>query len=523
MSIADIASYRDKVKKRVDDEKSRGADDQGGDDQGPPMDFVRKCFTSNEVGDSLLYNHIHNGVFAYNVISGRWMIWENPHWVIDHDGACLAAAEGVVNQYLRWVAEIDERVAKVDGVDKKEVTRLLKRRSAILKRVDRLRTNRGRKSMLDCCATNADPITVHPKQLDKEPWLFPCANEVVDLRTGVGRSGRPTDYLTMSSDIEWKGIDEPCPHWDGFLMAILDNNHDVVDYLMRVLGYAITGLNVERIFLVLFGKHGQNGKGTMMEVLYHVLGGLSGPIQSEMLMSQKFSKSSSGPSPDLMALKGRRLAWASETEEGQSFASGRLKLFSGGDPLVGRGLNDKEQTTFMPSHTLFLLTNSLPHAPAHDNAFWERIKVIDFPFSFVRRKPTAKHEREADPELLTKLKSEASGILAWLVRGCLAWQKQGLSPPTKVLEDSLIYRRTEDDLQDFMEQCCKVDQSDPDLREPASAMYGRYKTWWSDQSPSRPMSSKKFGDIMSRKGFDRVKSNGKMFYIGICLVISGDN
>lgn len=519
MSVADIAAYRDKVNKRVEEEKSKGPGDGEGSNEGPPMDFIRKCFVSNEVGDSLLYNHIHRGCFAYNVISGRWMTWENPHWVIDHDGACLAAAEGVVNQYLRWVVEIDERVGKVD---KQEAGKLLKRKSAILKRLDRLRTGRGRKSMLDCCATNADPLTVHPRQLDQEPWLFPCASEVVDLRTGVSRPGRPEDYLTISSKIEWKGIEEPCPHWEAFLLAILDGNKEVIDYLQRVLGYAITGLNVERIFLVLFGKHGQNGKGTMMEILYHVLGHMAGPIQSEMLMSQKFSKSSSGPSPDLMALKARRLAWASETEEGQSFAAGRLKLFSGGDPLVGRGLNDKEQTTFMPSHTLFLLTNSLPHAPAHDNAFWERIKVIDFPFSFVRRKPTAKHEREADPDLLNKLKSESSGILAWLVRGCLDWQKQGLAPPAKVLEDSLTYRRTEDDLQDFMEQCCKVDQEDPNLREPAATMYARYKTWWTEQSPSRPMSSKKFGDIMSRKGFERIKSNGKMSYVGISLVISGE-
>lgn len=519
MSVADLDAYRDKVNKRVDEEKSRGPGESDGSDEGPPMDFIRKCFVSNEVGDSLLYNHIHQGRFAYNVISGRWMTWKNPHWVVDHDGASLAAAEGVVNQYLRWVVEIDERVRKVD---KQEAGKLLKRKTAILKRLDRLRTGRGRKSLLDCCATNSNPITVHPSQLDQQPWLFPCSNEVVDLRTGVSRPGRPEDYLTISSPIEWKGIDEPCPHWEEFLRSVLDGNQGVIDYLNRVFGYTITGLNLERLFLVFFGKHGQNGKGTIMEILYHVLGPLSGPIQSEMLMSQKFTRSSSGPSPDVMDLKGLRLAWASESEEGQSFAAGRIKLFSGGDIISARGINDKEVTKFLPTHVLFLLTNNLPHAPAHDNAFWERIKVIDFPFTFIRRRPTAKHERQADPNLLEKLKEESSGILAWLVRGCLAWQKEGLSPPAKVMDDSLKYRRTEDDLQDFIEQCCKVDQANPDLREPAAAMYARYKTWWADQSPSRPMSSKKFGDIMSRKGFERIKSNGKMVYVGISLVISGD-
>ncbi len=522
MSVADIDSYRDKVNKRVEVEKSKGAGEEGGNDEGPPLDFVRKCYMANEVGDSWLYNSVHRGRFVYNVITKCWMTWADPHWVDDHNDTTLASMEGVVDQYLRLVTDYDERIGKADSAA--ESKKLIGKKVSVLKRISsKLRGDAGRKKVLSCSRSNADPLTVHPRQLDQEPWLFPCANAVVDLRTGVSRPGRPEDYLTKASEIEWQGIDEPCPNWESFLSAILDDDQEVISFLGRVLGYAITGLNMERIFLVLFGKHGQNGKGTMLEILYHVLGRMAGPIQSEMLMSQKFSKSSSGPSPDLMALKARRLAWASETEEGQSFAAGRLKLFSGGDPLVGRGLNDKAQTTFMPSHTLLLLTNTLPHAPAHDNAFWERIKVIDFPFSFVRRKPSADHERQADPELLDKLKAESSGILAWLVRNCIAWQKQGLAPPEKVLNDSLKYRRTEDDLQDFIEQCCKVDKEDPKLREPASAMYGRYKTWWADQSPARPMSSKKFGDIMSRKGFDRIKSNGKMQYVGICLVITPED
>ena len=35
----------------------------------------------------------------------------------------------------------------------------------------------------------------------------------------------------------------------------------------------------------------------------------------------------------------------------------------------------KENTEFRPTHTLFLLTNFLPRAPAHDSAFWERLRM----------------------------------------------------------------------------------------------------------------------------------------------------
>ena len=165
-------------------------------------------------------------------------------------------------------------------------------------------------------------MTVHPDQLDQEPWLLPVKNCVIDLRTGIARPGRPEDYLTMYAPTEWKGIDEPAPIWDNFLLTSLGGNQEVVDFVLRALGYSITGLNIERVFLVLFGQHGQNGKGKLMEILHYVLGTLAGPIQTEMLLAQKFTKAADGPSPAVMALKGRRLSWASEPEEYQPFAAG---------------------------------------------------------------------------------------------------------------------------------------------------------------------------------------------------------
>ena len=516
-----MAEIQAKVAARVEAEKRANPPEEKTGSGGDAIDlgFVSRCFLSNEVGDSMLYNLMHRGKYIYNVVTTRWMKYTGPHWEIDYNGESLADCEAVVVQYLRLMADADQRLEKLDPKeDKNEFKSLQAYKKRIIARFDRLRSGRGRRTLLDCCATNAEPITVHPDQLDKQPWLFACKNGVVDLRTGEFREhGSPEDYLTLAAPTEWRGLDEPAPWWDRFLRSILEDEQDVIDFLLRALGYSITGLNVERIFIVLFGQYGQNGKGTLMEILYHVLGGYAGPIQSEMLMSQRFSKGSSGPSPDLMALKGRRLAWASESEEGQSFAAGKIKLFSGGDPLVGRGLNDKDQTTFFPSHTLYLLTNAKPHAPAHDSAFWERIKVIDFPLSFVRRKPELPHERLADPDLLDNLKGEASGILASLVRSCIEWQKKGMAPPEKVLADTLQYRRDEDDMQDFLDKYCTFGA---DERASFSGLYTKYKEWWEEVATSRPMSKKKFGTLLSLK-YKKVKS-GKMYYLGLSLRLVGE-
>ncbi len=129
-----------------------------------------------------------------------------------------------------------------------------------------------------------------------------------------------------------------------------------------------------------------------------------------------------------MALRGKRLVWGSETEEGRRLNDGKVKWLVGGDTLVGRPPFGKRQINFKPTHTLFLLTNHKPHIASDNYALWQRVHLIPFTLSFVDE-PIAKNERQTGSELSVKLKAEASGILAWLVRGCLEWQKMGLKPP----------------------------------------------------------------------------------------------
>lgn len=519
-----MEEYRRDVEERVEAEAEDLKEDPVAGDDEIDLALVERCFWNNEVGDSLLYNLLHRKKHLYQVISKQWLTYIGPHWEIDYDGRALSDVENVAKQYERMHARNEADIEKFHGdKDKTSVRNSLKAdQKLIVKRLNTLRSHSGRVAVLKCCISNSDPLTIHPDQLDQHPWLLPLKNCVVDLRTGKDRPGRPEDYLSYVAPVNWEGIDAKAPTWDRMLNTSLAQNQEVIDFLHRVLGYSITGLNKERVFVVLYGKNGQNGKGKLMEILFHILGKLSGPIQTEMLMAQRFAKSADGPTPAVMSLKGRRFAWASETEEGGSFAAGKLKLYSGGDPLVGRKPNDKDDTVFIPTHTLWLLCNVLPGAPAHDSAFWERIKVIDFPYTFVQRKPTvgengqeippvlAEHERLADPDMFDKLVAEASGIIAALVRGCLSYQKQGLNPPKKVIDDSLKYRRKEDDIQDFIDQCCDVD---PDYKTPAKELYSRYKVWWEEVSPNRPISMKKFGDLMGRK-FKKIKSSS-VVYLGV--------
>jgi putative DNA primase/helicase len=232
-----------------------------------------------------------------------------------------------------------------------------------------------------------------------------------------------------------------------------------------------------------------------------------------MLLLQSHGRQSGAPASDIMALRGRRLVWASETGEGRYLDAGKLKWLTGGDTLTGRVPYGKRQDTFSPTHTVILLTNHRPHAAASDHALWARIHLIPFSQSFVDD-PTKPNEHKRDPSLLEKLAREASGILAWLVRGCLLWQKEGLRPPKAVLAATESYRMDEDLIGNFLSECCIVGEN---AETPAGKLYKAYQQWCA-QMGHKSVSGTKFGMNLKDR-FDSYEDRRGTFYRGLGLLV----
>jgi len=176
-----------------------------------------------------------------------------------------------------------------------------------------------------------------------------------------------------------------------------------------------------------------------MTRLQRVLGSTVGAVSNDVILASHSKCLTPGSAkPHLCALQGKRIVWASETSKGARFDVGQVKFLTGGGDIPARQLYGRDYT-FVPSHLLILLTNHKPHADAQDSAFWDRLCPIIFTIRFVDN-PTAPHERQKDRALGDTLDVEASGILAWLVRGCLAWQREGLNIPASVLLARREYR-----------------------------------------------------------------------------------
>jgi putative DNA primase/helicase len=347
---------------------------------------------------------------------------------------------------------------------------------------------------------------------DSHPWRLGVANGVVDLRTGDFQPGKPSHYIRKASPTEWHGLNAMAPRWERFLLEIFDGDRDLIAFLQRLLGYGLTGLSVEHVLPVMWGD-GRNGKGTLLETIGAVLGSkLASPTDASTLMAAR-SGGGGGPQPFLYALRGTRIVWASETNEGQVMNVGLVKRLTGGDTITCRTLHSKP-VTFSPSYLILLLTNNKPHVAAEDPAIWDRLRLIPFTQRFVDD-PRRENEHHKDKYLTDKLRKEAPGILAWLVQGCLEWRwRGGLYAPSSVTEATEDYRREEDILGRFLNECTICKRG---AKARAKQLYRAY-VQWCEENGITPRSNTTFGKKIKRFYLSRSRDEHGHYYEDIGLL-----
>ena len=100
-----------------------------------------------------------------------------------------------------------------------------------------------------------------------------------------------------------------------------------------------------------------------------------------------------------------------------------------------------------------------------------------------------------------------SGILAWLVRGCLKYQQRGLDAPEEVREATDEYRDEQNKIADFLEECC-IRTSIGQVR--AQELYELYIAW----TGRGAMNLNRFGQAMEKLKIEKKRSNG-IWYVRI--------
>lgn len=294
-------------------------------------------------------------------------------------------------------------------------------------------------------------------QWDADPWLLNTPDGVVDLKTGDLRPHRVEDYMTKITAV---GPGGNCPLFLAFLNTVMKGNVDLISYLQRMFGYGLTGEIIEHALFFWYGT-GANGKSVLLSTVSGLLGDYhtAAPIET-------FTVSNSDRHPtDLAGLRGARLVSASETEEGRRWAEAKIKQLTGGDRIAARFMR-QDFFTYQPAFKLIIAGNHKPSLRSVDEAIRRRFHLVPFAVTIP--------EHERDLELTKKLKAEWPGILAWIIQGCLEWQKIGLRPPAAVREATDAYLESEDAIASWLEERC---ERDPNAWESSAAIFASWSAW----------------------------------------------
>lgn len=466
-----------------------------------------------------------NGDLRYITERKCWMYWDGTGWRVDESGSAATRAALQVSETWRKKAEEKEAEASTASGDDRK--RLMKIAESYRSFAAQCRNRRGLDNMLALAARD-DRFAISVSALDCDRWALGVANGAVDLRTGQLRSSSRDDFITKRSPYPFKP-DAQAPRWCQFIEEITALPIDaqsyaprpgLTGYLHRALGYAISGLVREHKAFIWHGD-GSNGKSVLTDILGEVLASYCTLLPADAMMASKRDSDGEAPTPFARKLAGARIAFGSEAKEGQKLNAAWIKKQTGDAKLTARGLHESP-FTFDVTHKLFLLTNHQPHLDHMDEATRGRLHMVPFDRRWNRpglpsRNPSLP---DGDKTLMDKLLTEAEGILAWLVRGAVAYAQDGLEPPAEVIAKTLDYFEQQDALGQWMttmERCPAKDGTG------ASVLFGWFTSWCTDEgfAGAQPSTVPAFGKALQALGIERARpSTGTVWGLRSACTVS---
>ncbi len=378
--------------------------------------------------------------------SGRWYVWTGRQWSEDRLGEVTA----------RLMDFNDEHYTEATTTGKWVM--LSRKRSTMLGVLGLASTHRA--------------IALSQTRFDADPHVLNAPNGLIDLKAGRIAPHDSGMLVTKSTAVPCDLDTTPV----GFL-TFLDQTfagqpEAIKEYLLDALGYALNGEVTEHLLLILHGL-GANGKSTLVEILYGVLGDYAMPAPATLLIADGTTHHPT----EVADLKGARLVFVQETEENAQFAEAKVKQLTGGDALKARFMR-QDFFSFRPSHTMLLVTNHKPQVRSGGQSFWRRARLLPF----ANTVPDDKMQPTLAADLV---RTEGAAILGLLVRHAQQYYDDGLNTPDAVKNSTDSYRGETDPLHRWAKECLLV-KAGAHVSE--ADLWACYLAWctdedvqWSDQ------------------------------------------
>lgn len=419
---------------------------------------------------------------------GKWFNWDGEAWAEDRTDARVQPMRTIFQQ-----AQYRDEAKTLTEATKRS---LLGRQSPMYAALRLAGTDRR--------------IRAEPEIWDADPMVLGVPGGVIDLKTGKLVSSARDQHVTMRCSV---APQEGKPElWLRLLKQWLGDD-DVIAYLRRYLGYALTGDNREQCMVFFYGP-AQSGKGTIMRAVSGILGSdesASRKFRSyhyEAPISTFMESRSDRHSTELAAFYKKRLITSEEPNAGAKWDEGKLKWITGGSQITARFIA-QDNFSFSMTGKIIVAANHRPRLATTDNAIRRRLHVVPF------EHPIADEDR--DNQLDAKLRAEWPKILYWMIQGCLEWQSAGLGLPETISASTDQYLESEDTLGAWLAECCELDGE----THGANA-YDSYKRWC-EKNGDPSWSRRAWTNALVDRGFKAKKGGKGVRYIVGLRIKLGSN
>jgi len=459
---------------------------------------IRSSLKCRETDIAQLLHEFYHDYFICTV-GKTWYKYEGHRWVKDEDGIGLRTKirTGIEPEFNTYSVALATQMHtnSLEEEQNREYDELLEQKKMVVKAIDKLnKTNFKQNVMKEAVEFFYDPYFV--ERMDDNPFLLGFNNGVFDCKEKTFRPGRPSDYITKSTRIDYIGKVSESDHRYKYIMNMLKKtfvNHKLLIFFKQTVSDFLIGGNRHKIFLVWSGV-GNNGKSILAELINHAFGDYFYSPPTTLLTQRQ--KQSSGPTPELVPLKGSRVCELSETDNGDKLNSSMMKKLTGGDKIYARD-NFKSPILIKPYFVTLLHCNFDPEVGANDPAAWNRIRRLKFESRFVPEnhkelpKTAVEQKRKKifpmDTELKDKLPELAPVFMSMLIEWYKEYCNIPLYEPDEVMRATNEYRMKNDIYQQFIEERIMIAE---DRHISVDDIYAEFKEWFKEGNPGQRIPSK---------------------------------
>jgi putative DNA primase/helicase len=463
---------------------------------------VNELIIQNEVGAAEAVGILLREQWRFNLTSKKWMRFNRGKWSTDLKGPRLEISR-LLKKHIFEVRdsvsnEIAKRLSAGEKVGKDHELRIH------LRLAEKTLESVFRKIVL-CHVTELakDHLSLNQSDLDRDPLTLNLLNGRLDLRTFEIFPHRPDDMLSHQAAAAWDP-EATSPRWDRFLNTVFLADLELIRFVQKLCGYAVSGL-VDLDYLAFFYGHGANGKSTFIDVIRKILGDYASTVSIEGILIQPRGGRDPVAEYERAKLMGARLVSSSEIPDRRDLSEAAVKSLIGGDPIDAREPYG-EPFSFDPTHKLFLVGNHKPDIKGTDHGIWRRVYLIPFNHRF-----TKKRERR---EVIAELMSEASGILNWLAEGFRLAKAEGLEPVPQVVREAVeLYQAESDLVADFILEKCRTGSHE---KIEKAKLYHAFQKF-AEAAGERPGTMRWFTRRIEQEGIESFRTKSARYFQGITI------